>query len=114
MFWNWVFISTHYILYLTIYNTGRKYRLNKVNSIYKQYKHIGFNCFTKLFERGVEPVCSYGSGIWGYDKFLLGQKIQLRALRYFLGVHKQTPTLAINGDSGWLNMKYKHYPNMLK
>ena len=38
----------------------------------------------------------------------------MRALRYFLGIHKQTPTLAINGDSGWLNMKYKHYLNMLK
>ena len=35
-------------------------------------------------------------------------------VRYFLGAHKQTPTLAIKGDSGWLNMKYKHYLNMLK
>ena len=68
---------------------------------FKQYKHTGFNCFTKIFETGVEPVCTYGSGTRGYDKFLLGQKIQLRASRYFLGVHKQTPTLAINGDSGW-------------
>ena len=81
---------------------------------FKQYKHKGFNCFTKLFETGVEPVCTYGSGIWGCDKFLLGQKIQLRALRYFLCVHKQTPTVAIKGASGWLNMKYKNYLNMLK
>ena len=44
---------------------------------FKQYKNIGFNCFTKLFKTGVEPVCTYGSGIWGYDKFLLGQKIQV-------------------------------------
>ena len=35
-------------------------------------------------------------------------------MRYFLGVHKQTPTLAINGNSGWLIMKYKHDLNMLK
>ena len=34
---------------------------------FKQYKHIGFKCFTKLFETGVEPVCTYGSGIWGFD-----------------------------------------------
>ena len=31
-----------------------------------------------------------------------------------MSVHKQTPTLAINGDSGWLSMKYKHYLNIFK
>ena len=67
-----------------IYAGGRA--LGGIMVKFKQYKHIGFNCFTKLFETGVEIICTYCSGIWGYDKFLLGQKFQLRALRYFLGV----------------------------
>ena len=81
---------------------------------FKQFKHLPYKCFTKLFETGVEPICTYASGVWGFDKFQLGQKLQLRAMRYFLGVHKYTPTLAITADLAWLDMKYKHYLNILR
>ena len=81
---------------------------------FKEFKHLSFKCFTKLFDTGVEPICTYASSIWGFNKFQLGQKLQLKAIRYFLGVHKYTPILALTADFGWLEMKYKHNLNMLK
>ena len=35
---------------------------------FKQYKQIGYRCFTNLFESGVISVCTYGSGVWGFNK----------------------------------------------
>ena len=40
---------------------------------FKQLKHISFKYYTKLFESGVEPVCTYDTDIWGFNKYLLGQ-----------------------------------------
>ena len=43
----------------------------------------------------------YGAGIWGFKTFPAIDIVQHRAIRYFLGVHKYTPNLAITGDMGW-------------
>ncbi len=39
----------------------------------------------------------YGSGVWGYDNSEAGDKIQFRAIRYYLGIHPKTPLLALEG-----------------
>ena len=36
-----------------------------------------------------------------------------RAMRYFLGVHKFAPTAAVQGDMGWISLKYRRYKKML-
>jgi hypothetical protein len=43
----------------------------------------------------------YMAGIWGSKINVRGEMVQNRAIRYFLGVHKFTPILAITGDMGW-------------
>ena len=35
-------------------------------------------------------------------------------MRYFLGVHKYAPTAAVQGDMGWISLKYRRYVAMLK
>ena len=45
-------------------------------------------------------VLNYSSEIWGFYKSKHCDKIHLRAVRYFLGVHKFCPTPAILGDIG--------------
>lgn len=42
------------------------------------------------------------------------ESVQLRALQYFLGVHRFTPILVIQGDSGLIPSLYCHQPNMLR
>jgi len=36
-------------------------------------------------------------------------KIQNRAMRYYLGVHKFAPIAAMQGDLGWLSVKFRRY-----
>ena len=49
-------------------------------------------------------VTDYCSGVWGFRDFNKGDMIQNRAVRYFLGVHRFTPLLAISGDMGTQKM----------
>ena len=64
-------------------------------------RDLGFKTFTELYRSCVCPVLDYGAGVWGYTKQTHCKKIQCRALRYYLGVRKNTPKLALYGDTGW-------------
>ena len=74
--------------------------LGGVISKFKQFKDVGFNTFDKMYHSGVTSVMDYCAGVWGFKKIEACDKIQLRALRYYLGVHAKTPILAIEGDTG--------------
>ena len=69
-----------------------------------KYKRIGgmpHNVFLKLFDSLVWSVISYGAAIWGHTSFSCINSIQNRAMRFFLGVGKYTPTAAVSGELGW-------------
>ena len=67
----------------------------------KQLGDLGYAAYSKLFHTCVCPVMDYMAGIWGSNTNMKGQMVQNRAIRYFLGVHKFAPVLAITGDMGW-------------
>ena len=70
-----------------------------------KFKALGgmpYNVFTKLYDSLVWPVISYGAAIWGDRSFSCIDAIQNRAMRFFLGVGKYTPTAAVSGDMGWI------------
>ena len=72
--------------------------LGKLISKFKGVKNMGYNTFTRLYNSCVVPI------IWGiYSKSQLSEAVQNRAIRSFLGVHKFSANLAINGDMGWEN-----------
>ncbi len=52
--------------------------------------------------------------ICGYKQYGDGDKIQCRAIRYFLGVHTKAPLLALEGDMGWTSSKTHHHINMIR
>ena len=56
----------------------------------------------------------YCSGVWGFRDFHKGDMVQNRVIRYFLGVHRFTPILAINGDMGWPLTLHRRWTNMLR
>ena len=88
--------------------------LSAVMSKFKQFKDIGFNTFTRMFESCVAPVLDYGSGVWGFVKANHSDIVQNKAYRYFLGVHNFTPIAAMQSEMGWLPSKYRKYMNMLR
>ncbi len=72
-----------------------------------KYKSLGgmpLNVFRKLFDATVWATIAYGAAVWGTQKFLCIEKIQNRAMRYFLGTSRSTPNAAIAGDLGWESM----------
>jgi hypothetical protein len=57
--------------------------------------------FSKLYDALVSPVIEYAASIWGHREFSSITTIQNRACRFFMGVTKFTPNMAVQGDMGW-------------
>ena len=70
---------------------------------------IPFDVFTKLYDSCVWPVISYGAAIWGFKSFSCINAVHNRAMRFYLGVGKYTPTAAVTGDMGWLPADIKQW-----
>ena len=73
------------------------------------FKDVGFETYTKLYYSCVVPVTDYCSGVWGFRDFHKGDMVQ-----NFLGVHRFTPILAINGDMGLPLTLHRRWTNMLR
>ena len=88
--------------------------LGKIISNIQPFREFGIKSYEKLFYSCVAPILDYGSGVWGYRKFQTLENIQNRAVRFFLGVHRFAPLLAIYGDIGWIPCHYRHWLNMTR
>ena len=66
------------------------------------------------FNSCVVPILDYQSSIWGFKDYNIIDTVQNGAIRYFLGVHRFPPKLAINGDIGWLPAKERRWCNILR
>ena len=60
------------------------------------------------------PILEYQSSVWGYKEYNDIDSVQNRAIRYFLGVHRFAPKLAIYEDVGWLPTKERRWFNILR
>ncbi len=88
--------------------------LGAVMSKFKSNKGLGFNTYTKMFHTGVCPILDYCSGVWGFSKYECIDTVQNRAIRFYLGVHKFAPNLAINGDMGWYMSAVRRKVEMMR
>ena len=87
--------------------------LGKILSKFAYFKNVGYTTFTKLFENYVEPIIMYGISILGTKKFYF-EKIQQRAIRYFLGLHPRCPIPALFGEMGWVPIRFKRLISMCR
>ena len=56
----------------------------------------------------------YSSGVWGFSNYNCLEAIQNRAIRIYLGVHKFAPTLALQGDMGWMSTENRQCLSVLR
>jgi hypothetical protein len=63
---------------------------------------FSFDVYTKLYDTMVRPIINYSAGIWGFKSYSCINAVQNRAMRFFLGVGKYTPTAALFGETGWI------------
>jgi len=88
--------------------------LGAIKGKFKSLKNVGYNTFRKLYYSGVVPITEYGSCIWGLAKASDIDKVQNKAMRYFLGVHRYTPICGMRADMGWLKPIYGRYNRVFK
>lgn len=84
--------------------------ISKVHSL----KDFGFKTYEKLYESCVIPIMDYGASVWGFKPQSEIDSVQHRAIRYYLGVHRFTPNLAIRGDIGWLPSLQRRWLQMIR
>ena len=88
--------------------------LGGVLSKFKTLKNVGFRTFEKMYYTSVVPIMDYSCGVWGYNCHQELEKIQQRAIRYYLGVHSKAALLALEGDICWKNCKIRQNVNMIR
>ena len=79
----------------------------------KAFGGLPFRTFTKLYDTMVWSVISYAAGIWGYKQYSCINADQNRAQRYFLGVGRYTPNVAVHGDMGWHHPAVKQWKSVV-
>ncbi len=89
-------------------SAGREYG-GGIISKFKSAKNITHNIFETPFNTGVAPIMDYCAGVWGYYDSDAINNVQNRAMRYFWGVNKFTPTHALHGELGWVMPKYRSW-----
>ncbi len=57
-----------------------------------------YDVYTTLYDSLVQPIIDYIAGIWGTKDFSCINSVQHRACRFFLGVGKYTPNVAVEGE----------------
>ena len=83
--------------------------INKIHGL----KDCGFKTYDNLYNACVVPVLDYCSSVWVFKSYQNIDNVQNRTMRYFLGVHRFTPILAMVGDTGWLPSVYRRWLAML-
>ena len=76
--------------------------LGAVVSKFKHNENMLYDTYTKCIDSSVNPVVDYGAEVWGLIKESGTDRVQLKAIRAFLGVHKFAPGLGLLGDIGWM------------
>ena len=88
--------------------------LGNIIGKFKVLNNISYSTFTQLYNSNVASILDYDSEIWGFCKAPQCERLQQRAIQYFLGVHKFCPVPALTGDMGWASCKIRRKLNMLK
>ena len=81
-----------------------------------KFKVLGgmpYEVFTGLYDNMVWSTISYGAAIWGTKEFSAINAVQNRAIRFFLGVGRYTPNVAVGGEMGWVPAVVKQWKNVL-
>ena len=67
-----------------------------------------------LFSSCVFPILDYDAGVWGSKEFNEIDRVQEKAIRYFLGVHRFAPIHMLYGDIGWISCLVQHKSSVIR
>ena len=84
--------------------------------ITKMIKNQGFpfSVFSMLYNACVSSVSDYSAGVTGFSEYASLMKLQLRAIRSFLGVPKNAPNAGVLSEVNWLLPKFRTRVAMIR
>ena len=74
--------------------------LGKLLSKFYSSKGLSYYTYKKLYDSCIVPIMDYAGGVWGYEPNENLKRIEIIAMRCFLGVNKYAPIAGIEGDTG--------------
>ena len=80
-----------------------------------KYKTLGgmpFDVYNKLYDVLVWPVIAYWAAVWGDRSYSCIEAIQNRAMRFYLGVGRYTPSAGVAGDMGWTSTLIRQWKSV--
>ncbi len=83
-------------------------------SKFKTLRNMEYKTYTTIFDTCINPIMNYGSEVWGYKDYPACNNIQMRAMKFFLGVHRYSPNVGVRGDCGWLKPKFERWKNICR
>ena len=83
---------------------------NKFNFI----KNMNIKTYNKMIDAYVKPVMHYSACVWGFKDFAKSNQVLHKAARFYLGVHKFTPVVAMLGELEWLPSVNERWICMLR
>ena len=117
---NYKYLGVYLDEYLTftktadILSTAAGRALGAMINRYRSLNELGYDTYTKLYDSLVTPIIDYASAIWGFKSHESLDKIQNRATRFFMGVHRFAPILGHVGDMGWVSNRMRWKLNILR
>ena len=84
--------------------------------ITKMIKNGGFplNIFSLLYNSCVTSIADYSAPVTGFEEYSSAIKIQLRAVRAYLGVPKNAANAGVLSEIGWLLPKFRGRLSMMR
>ena len=61
----------------------------------------------------VWPIKAYGADVWGDRTYSCANAVQMRAMRFFLGVGEYTSCVAVSWDMGWSQPASRQWKSVL-
>ena len=92
----------------TILSNSAKRAIGLLRFKLKHLKQYGWPTYTKLFSPFICPILDYCAGIWWLKPYDEVDRVQLNALRYFLGVDKFPANDFVLDESGWVSCCWRH------
>ena len=88
--------------------------LGSVVTKLKSNKGLLYLSYTKLYDTCVSTIINYGAAVWGYKNYDKPNTIHNRAIRTYLGVHRFSSNIAINGEMGWVTPKVRRHLDIIR
>ena len=82
--------------------SGAGRTLGSIIAKMQSMKDFGFKTYEKLYESCITPILDYAASVLGFKCQTDLESVLIKAIRYFMGVHRFAPHLALYGYIGWL------------